>query len=166
MPSRGLEDIACHMAVLSHIITELRHRILRFIRNSVLCKHPGVHPDTVSFSLQDQQLSVRTDGIQIFLCEELPLQVFPLQDKSVTLFPGIAFHIPVHKVQGFLPAGAHNIFSHIHVGKPDARRHMNMAVNDAGHDELPAEVRDLSLIVRKAGFVSHIDKFSVLHRKG
>ena len=165
MPSRGLEDIACHMAVLTHIITELRHRILRFIRNPVLCKYPGVHPDTVPFSLQNQQLSVRTDDIQIFLCEDLPLQVFPLQNKSVTLFPGIAFHIPVHKIQRFLPAGAHNIFSHIHVGKTDARRHMNMAVNNTRHDELPAEIRDLALIILKSRLTAHIDEFSVLHHK-
>ena len=42
---------------------------------------------------------------------------------------------------------------------------MDMAVDDAGHDELSAQVRDFSLIGRKAGLVSHIDEFAVFYRQ-
>ena len=43
---------------------------------------------------------------------------------------------------------------------------MHMAVNDAGHDEFPAEVCDIAFIFGKACLIAHIDEFSVLHRKG
>lgn len=42
---------------------------------------------------------------------------------------------------------------------------MNMAVNDSGHDELSAEIGDLSLIIREAGLISHVDEFTVFNRK-
>lgn len=40
---------------------------------------------------------------------------------------------------------------------------MHVAVNDTGHNESAAQVPDLPLILRKAGFVSHIDKFAILY---
>lgn len=41
-----------------------------------------------------------------------------------------------------------------------------MAVNDAGHDEFPAQVCDFAFIFGKACLIAHIDKPAVLHRKG
>ena len=40
---------------------------------------------------------------------------------------------------------------------------MHMAVNDAGHDELATKVRDLSLKIGQAGFVTYVYKLSVLY---
>ena len=42
---------------------------------------------------------------------------------------------------------------------------MDMAVDDTGHDEFPAEISDLSFILRKTGLVAHVDEFTVLHYK-
>ena len=36
---------------------------------------------------------------------------------------------------------------------------MDMAVDDTGHDEFPAQISDLSFIPRKTGFISHIGEF-------
>jgi hypothetical protein len=43
---------------------------------------------------------------------------------------------------------------------------MDVTVDDAGHDEFTAEVRDLSLKAGQAGVIAHIDEFAVFHGKG
>ena len=42
---------------------------------------------------------------------------------------------------------------------------MDMTVDDAGHDEFAAEVRDLSFKCREPCLIAHIDELPVLHRK-
>ena len=42
---------------------------------------------------------------------------------------------------------------------------MDMTVDNAGHDEFSAEIRDLSLKIRKTVFIAYIDEFTVLHCK-
>ena len=54
-----------------------------------------------------------------------------------------------------------NPLSHGCVLKTYRNGYMDMAVDDAGHDELPAKVRDLALIRRKPGLVAHIDEYSI-----
>ena len=43
---------------------------------------------------------------------------------------------------------------------------MDMAVDDARHNESPSEVSDRPLIFRKPGLITYIDEFPVLHRNG
>ena len=71
-----------------------------------------------------------------------------------------------HKVQGFLFAGANDIFTWIHICESDTGGYMHMAVDDARHDKLAAEVGNLALISRKTCFVSYIHKFTVLYYQG
>ena len=47
----------------------------------------------------------------------------------------------------------------IRVLKTDGKSHMDMAVDDTGHDEFPAQISDLSFIPRKTGFIPHIGEF-------
>ena len=108
---------------------------------------------------------VRTDRIKIFLCEVFSIQRCPLQHESVTLFAGVLPDIIRHEVQGFLFAGTIDPLPIFHILKSNAGGNMDMAVNDAGHDEFPAEVGNLSFVFRKSCLIAHIDKFSILHHK-
>ncbi len=152
------------MPVLTNIVAELRYGVRRVVSDPVLLKDPGIDPYTVSLTLQDKQLLIRANGIQILLCNIISLQVFTLQDKPVISPGGIAFYTLRHKVQRFLFVGTYHIFTHIHIFKAYACSHMNMAVNDTGHDKPAAEVFDLTFIVPKPRFVPHIDKPAVLYR--
>ncbi len=40
---------------------------------------------------------------------------------------------------------------------------MNVTIDNALHDELPAEVSHLAFIVRQTGFIAYIDELAVLH---
>ena len=154
------------MAVLTHIIAELGHAVGRLVGNAVPVEDPGVHPDAVAFAFQDQKLGIRADGVEVFLDEDFTLQVFPLQHEPVALQAGIALDFLCHEVQCFLLAGAHHVLAWIHIAETDARGHVDVAVDDARHDELPAEVGYLALIVREARLVAYIDKLAVLHHQG
>ena len=82
------------------------------------------------------QFSIRTDRVQIFFCEVLTLQMLFVENIAVAILPGIFPDIVRNKIQGFLfavtfnnrPKGAHQFVSGAH-------GYMDMAVDDAGHDE-------------------------------
>ena len=162
----NLNHISGHMSVFPYIEGKSRHGIQSVVIDAVLLKDPGVHPDTVPLSFLDQDLSVRTDCIELLFYDILSVQVYFLQGESVPLLPRILPDIFRHNVQRFLFAVRRNAFPRVCILKANRHGHMDMAVKDTGHDELSAEVRDLSLIPGKAGLIAHIDEFPVLHHKG
>ena len=146
IPRRRLEGISCHMSVLTYIITEFGHAIRCLVSNVVSVKDLGVHPDAMALAFQNQEFSIRADGIEIFLHDVFPLQVLTLQNESVAFQARIALDALRHKVECFLFAGAHNVISCTHISESNTCGHMHMAVDDARHDEFPTQVGDFTLI--------------------
>ena len=138
------------MSVFAHIVAELGHAVGCLVGNAVAGEYPGVHPYAVAFALQYQEFGIGADGVEVFLDNVVAAQAFALQGESV------AFHAWVlpdglrHGVEGFLFAGAHDVFAWVHIGESDAGGHVHMAVDDARHDEFATEVGHFALIGRKA----------------
>ena len=120
----------------------------------------------MSFPFLNLKLGIRADGVQLLLDNILTFQEPFLHVEPVALLPGVLFDIVRHDVQGSLLAVRLDPLSHWCVLKTHRNGDMHMAVDDAGHDELAAEVSDLPFVCRKAGLVAHIDKFAVLHHEG
>ena len=114
----------------------------------------------------NQNLTVRADRVEIFLNDFLSLQTLHLQPEVVAFLTGMIPDMVCHKVQYILFSVAENVCPRVHIIKSNPQSDMDMAVDDAGHDKLPAEVGNLSFIGRKSCLVSYIDKFAVLYHKG
>ena len=71
-----------------------------------------------------------------------------------------------HKGQTVLFGVTHDGHTQICVLESDACGYVDMAVDDAWYDEFPAKIGGITIIGSKAGLVAHIDKLSVLYRKG
>ena len=153
------------MPVLAHIEGEARHGVRRIVRNAVSGKNPGVCPHAVTFRFLNQKLSIRADHIEIFFYDIVPIQDLFLHHESVAFFTGMLADIVRHDVQRFLFAVALNAFAHIRILKSNWQGYMDMAVDDAGHDEFSTEIGNFAIIGRKTGLVAHIDEFAVLYRK-
>ena len=162
----ALNDITGHVSVLALIHAEPRDRVRRIVGNAVALEHTGVHPHAVEFRFLNLKFRIRADGIQILIGKGLAQQVLFLQDEAVALFAGILLDKIGHKGQGLLFAVAGKAFAGIRVGKSHGQGHVHVAVKDAGHDELAAKVRYLAFVTSKAGFVAHINKFTVFHHQG
>ena len=160
---RAFNDIAGQLAVLALIHAESGHGVRRVVGDAVALEHPGVHPHAVEFRFLNLHLGIRTDGVKVFFGERLAIQALFLQNKPIALPAGMLADKVGHKVKGFLLAVAGKALALFRVGESHGQGDMHMAVDDAGHDELAAQVRDLTFIGRKACLIAHIDEFSVFH---
>ena len=154
------------MPVLAHIIAESGHRVHNVVCNAVPRKGPGVYPDAVRFPFQDHDFGVRTNRVEIFLGNVVAVEEYALQKESVTIPAGIARDVVRHKIQGSLFAVTRDVRAHIRVLESSAHGYVDMAVNDARHNEFAAKIGNLALIGRKARLITHIDEFAILHHKG
>ena len=120
----------------------------------------------MAFPFLDHELCIRADRVEIFLHDLLPVQEALFHVEPVALLTRILFYIVRNNSQRFLFAAAFNAHPRIRILKSDRHGNMDVAVNDAGHNEFSAKVGHLSLIIRKAGFIAHIDELSVFYRNG
>ena len=157
--------ISGHVSVLTHVIRQSRYRIRRIVRNAVPLKDLGIYPDAVSFPFLNLELGIRTDGVEFLLYDILSFKESFLHQESVTLLTGILFDIIRHHIQRFLLAVGLNPLSHGCVLKTYRNSYVHVAIDDAGHDELAAEICDLTFVGRKASFVAHIDELAVFYHK-
>ena len=89
-----------------------------------------------------------------------------LQEEPVALLAGVLCDVALHEVERVLLAVRLEAQAEVRVLEPDAYRYVDVAVDDAGHDELAAEVADLALEAREAGLVAHVGELAVLHHEG
>ena len=70
----------------------------------------------------------------------------------------------------FFPSGSLSVGfetdAQVGVVKCDRNGHMDVTVDDAGHDELAAQIHHLSLKILQAGLVADVYEFAVLYRQG
>ena len=164
---RPFKYISGDMSILADIVAQARHGIRGVVRNAVPLKDLAVHPDAVSLRFLNLKLAIGTECIEIFFCDFFPLvQVLSVEQESVTFLAGVLCNIVGHTVQKPLLAPAQNLFADLRIFESDGQGHVHMAVDDAGHDELAAQVRHLAFVGLQAGFIAHIDEFAVLDGQG
>ena len=119
--------------------------------------------------LLNLQFPVRANCVQILFGDIVLLQVLFVEHQAVTVLTRMLLNIIRYKIQRTLLAVAINNFPESRYAYQivsGSHGHMDMAVDNTGHDEFPAKIRDLSLVRRKTGLVTHINEFSILHREG
>ena len=120
----------------------------------------------MSLAFLNLQLGIRTDGVKLFLYDILTFEEPFLHYESVTLLARMLFDKLRHHGKCFLFAIRLKAFIDHCVLKTHGNGYVYMAVDDAGHDELAAEVGDFSFVIGKTCFVAHINEFAVLHHEG
>ena len=154
------------MAVFTHVIRKARDGVRRVVRNAMALKNLGIHPDAVPLPFLNLQFRIRTNGVQLLLDDILSFQEPFLHVEPVPFLAGVRFDIVRHQLQRSLLAVRLDPLSHRCVLKTNGNGDVHVAVNNAGHDELAAQVLDLAFVTLQAGFIAHIHKFTVLYHQG
>ena len=165
-PARRLEGVAGEMAVPAHVVGQPRHGVGRVVGDAVQLEDLGVRPVAVYLVLEEHELGVRADPVELVHEDVLAAQELALHEEAVALLAGVLLDVVLHKVEGRLLAVRLDAQAELGVLEADARGDVHVAVDDAGHDEPPAEVADLALEVRKARLVAHVGELAVPHHEG
>ena len=128
------------MTVPALIVAEPGDGVLGLVGDAVQGEDLGVHPDAVALRLQDQHLAVGADRVEVLLRHDLIAQVLPVQDEAVAAEAGLVAHVGRDVIQDRLLARALDALAHVGEleGRPEG--HVDVGVDDAGHDEAAAEV--------------------------
>ena len=94
------------------------------------------------------------------------MQKYTLQKEIVAFLSRIVLNVISDKVQSALLAVTKNVFAHVLILKSDWHGNMDMAVDNARHDEFSIQIHRLALIIRKPCLISYIDKSAILDHKG